>query len=129
MIKVLNKIFFNTAVIVILLHASIAHLHANEMTEKEHSAMHNNANTLIGIISLGFHESNDENLDNLVTVHYDTSEVKSINFPQFATISHLVTFSHVEQRVSKSIVVTNVEISNSLLIVKPYEVRGPPQVA
>lgn len=129
MIKIVNKIFFNTAVIVILLHASIAHLHANEMTEKQHSAMHNNANTLIGIISLGFHESNDENLDNVVTVHYDTSEVKSINPPQFATISHLRTFSHVEQSISKSIVVTNVEISNCLFIVKPYEVRGPPQVA
>ena len=131
MIKVLNNIFFNIVVVVILLHASIPHLHANEMTEQEHIAMHNNANTLIGLISLGFHESNDENLDNLVTAQYDTNtiELKSINHPHFATITHLITFSHVGYNVSKSIVVRNVEISNSLFIVKPYEVRGPPQVA
>tara|TARA_R110002153_G_C13179483_1_gene484949 strand:- start:621 stop:878 length:258 start_codon:yes stop_codon:yes gene_type:complete len=79
MSKIFRNILFNTALAVILLHTIIPHPHSEDMAEKEHIKLHNNSNSLYGILRLVFHESNDENLDSLIFAQYNIVVSNCVN--------------------------------------------------
>jgi len=111
---------------VILLHTFIPHPHFDEMTEKEHIALHKNSNKLFDIISISFHESNNENLDNLLVAQYDIVKRNKITY-QNSTIAILYsTFSVIEKTTVEKITQTNTDSPNKLFIVKLNGERGPP---
>lgn len=66
----LKHILFRTVLIIITLHAVVAHPHSNELTQRKHLQLHREAHSIIGIIRLTFHESDDSDLDNLIDMHY-----------------------------------------------------------
>ncbi len=76
--KILRYILFRTVLVIITLHTVIPHPHSDELTNEEHFEIHQKSDFLIGIIRLVFHESNDENLDNLIYAKYKS--VKNTNF-------------------------------------------------
>lgn len=77
MSKILKYIFFRTILVIITLHTIIPHPHSDELTEEKHFELHKDSNSLIGFIRLTFHESDDENLDNLIFAEYES--VKKID--------------------------------------------------
>ncbi|MCB0465223.1 MAG: hypothetical protein KDC78_06050 [Aequorivita sp.] len=125
-IKLLEKIFFNSVLVVILLHTLIPHPHSDEMTVEEHIALHKDSNTLFDVISVAFHESNDENLDNLIVAQYDSVKGDKITY-QNSTIAILYsTFSVIEKTTVEKAIQTNTNSPKKLFIVKLNGERGPP---
>jgi hypothetical protein len=126
MVNFFKKILFNSVLVLILLHTCIPHPHSHELTEKEHFEFHKKSNSLIGIISLAFHESDDENLDNLIFTQYES--VKKIDskhkYPKVSIFDN--TTSRVGKIVAKKIVKWNTNNFNRLLFVKLNGLRGPP---
>ncbi len=126
MIKLFEKILFNSVLVVIVLHTFIPHPHSDKMTEKEHIAFHENSNTLFDTISIAFHESNDANLDNLIISQYDIVKTNKITY-QYTSIALLhSTFSVIEKKTVKQIAQSNTNCPNKLFIVKLNGERGPP---
>jgi hypothetical protein len=121
--KIFRNILFNTALAVILLHTFIPHPHFEDMVEKEHVKLHNNSNSLYGIIRLVFHESNDENLDSLVFAQYNTDKKIQINW-QFLVIDS--TDFNLLENVNKTVYKSLKSTFHKLFIVKLNYVRGPP---
>jgi len=126
MVKFFKKILFNSVLVLILLHACIPHPHSGELTDEKHFELHQNSNSLIGIIRLAFHESDDENLDNLIFAQYES--VKKIHskhkYPNVSIIEN--TTSTVEKITRDRIVKWNTNNFNRLLFVKLNGLRGPP---
>jgi len=122
-----KNILFSSVLIVILLHTFIPHPHSDEMTIGEHTILHNNSNTLFDIISIAFHES-DNNLDNFIFSQYDN--VKEIDYKQSfhqnfifennTSISGKVTAEKVVKEDSNNF--------DRLFFVKQNRLRGPPQL-
>ena len=117
---------FRTVLIIVTLHAIIPHPHSDELTEEKHFELHKKTNSLIGIISLAFHESDDENLDNLVFAQFES--VKKIDskskYPKVSLLNNIQ--SIVEKRELEKIVKSNTNNFNRLLFVKLNGLRGPP---
>ena len=128
MSKILEIILFKTVLIVITLHAIIPHPHSNELTEEKHINLHENSNSLLGIIRLAFHENDDENLDNLIFAQYES--VKKMdskhNYPLASILFN--TTSITKKRTSEKITKSNTNNFSSLLFVKLNGLRGPPQL-
>ena len=126
MSKILKYILFRTVLIVTVLHAVIPHPHSDELTEEKHFELHKKSNSLIGIIRLVFHESNDESLDNLIFAQYES--VKKIDskhkYPKASLFNNIQ--SIVEKREPGKIVKSNTNNFNRLLFVKLNGLRGPP---
>ena len=115
MSKILKYILFRTVLVIITLHTIIPHPHSDELTEEEHFELHEKSNSLIGIIRLAFHESDDESLDNLIYTQYES--VKKIDSKhKYPTVSLFNTIqSIVEKRESEKIVKSNTNSFNKLL--------------
>lgn len=64
--KILKYILFRTVLVIITLHTIIPHPHSIELTDENHIELHKKSNSIIGIIKLVLHESDDESLDNLI---------------------------------------------------------------
>lgn len=62
--NVFRKIFFISAVGVLLLHLLIPHKHHQEMTYEEHNGSHENAKGIIGLLGLTFHQGLSSYSDN-----------------------------------------------------------------
>ncbi|MCF6295697.1 MAG: hypothetical protein L3J25_08405 [Flavobacteriaceae bacterium] len=126
MSKILKYILFRIVLVIITLHIIIPHPHSGELTEEEHFEIHQKSDSLIGIIRLAFHESNDENLDNLVYAQYES--VKKSNFknkyPKFS-ISNNSQFK-IEKRKTEKRVSVRINDFNKTLFVKLNGLRGPP---
>jgi len=126
MSKILKYILFRAVLVIITLHAVIPHPHSDKLTVEEHFKLHKESNSLIGIISLAFHESDDESLDNLIFAKYES--VKKIDskhkYPKVAIFDY--TTSIVGKIVAKKIVKWNTNNFNRLLFVKLNGLRGPP---
>ncbi|MCF6213820.1 MAG: hypothetical protein L3J45_07335 [Flavobacteriaceae bacterium] len=71
MVEIIKKILFKSVLIIILLHALIPHKHSDEMSKEEHFEFHQDNVGFINILKIFFHESDDENLDNLYFVQYN----------------------------------------------------------
>ena len=130
MVKVSKYILFRITLIVITLHTIILHPHSEELTSKEHFELHQKSNSLIGIIRLVLHESNDEGLDNLVFAQYDSinkidSKCKYPN-PTISTFKNIQCFIPK----NKTAIIVNQKTTNfnKLLFVKPNGLRGPPSL-
>jgi len=128
MSKILKYILLRTVLIVIALHAVIPHPHLDELTEEKHFELHQKSNSLIGIIRLAFHESNDENLDNLIFVQFES--VKKLDYKcKYPKVSSLNRTSYItEERETKKIVNSSINNFNRLLFVKQNGLRGPPSL-
>jgi quinol monooxygenase YgiN len=126
MSKILKYILFRTVFVIITLHAIIPHPHSDELTEEEHLELHKKSNSLIGIIRLAFHETDDENLDNLIFARYES--VKKIDFkhkhPKVSTFEN--TTSIVGKIATEKTVKWNTNNFDKLLFVKLNGLRGPP---
>ena len=111
---------------IITLHTIIPHPHSDELTKEEHFELHKKSNSLIGIIRLAFHESDDESLDNLIYTQYES--VKKINskhkYPEVSLFNNIQ--SIIEIRETGEIVKSNTNNFNKLLFVKLNGLRGPP---
>jgi len=128
MSKILKYILFRTVLIVIALHAVIPHPHSDELTEEKHFELHQNSNTLIGIIRLTFHESNDENLDNLIFVQLERTKKLDYKckYPKTSNLNRSLSIT--KERETEKIVVSSINNFNSLLFVKLNGLRGPPSL-
>jgi len=126
MSKILEYILFRTVLIVIALHAVIPHPHSNELTEEKHFELHQNSNSLVGIIRLAFHESEDESLDNLIYAQYES--IKKIDskhkYPKVSIFEN--TISLFGKVITRKIVEWNTNNFDKLLFVKLNGLRGPP---
>ena len=126
MSKILKYILFRTALVIITLHTIIPHPHSDELTEENHFEFHNESNSLIGIIALAFHESDDESLDNLIFAQYEC--VKKIDskhkYPKVSIFDN--TTSIVGKIATGKIVKWNTNNFDRLLFVKLNGLRGPP---
>lgn len=121
--KFFRNILFNAALAVILLHTIIPHPHSGDMAEKEHIELHDNSDSLYGILRFVFHENNDENLDSLVFAQYNIDNKTKIKWqcPEI-NITHFQTSKIVNKTVYKNLK-SNL---NKLFIVTLNGVRGPP---
>ncbi len=126
MSKILKYILFRTVLVIITLHAVVPHPHSDELTNEEHFELHKESNSLIGIIRLTFHESDDENLDNLIFAEYES--VKKIDsnhkYPKVSLFNKIQLI--VEKRETIKIVKWDTNNFNRLLFVKLNGLRGPP---
>lgn len=126
MSKILKYILFRTVLLVIVLHTIIPHPHSDELTEEEHFELHKKSNSLIGIIRLAFHESEDESLDCLIYAQYES--IKKIDskhkYPKVSIFEN--TNSIFEKVVTRKIVEWNNHNFDKLLFVKLNGLRGPP---
>jgi hypothetical protein len=128
MVKLFKKILFNSVLVVILLHTVIPHPHSDELTEEKHFELHKKSNSLIGIIRLAFHESDDENLDNLIFAQYESVN-KTDSKPKYPKVLLFnKTPSLTVKRETEKIVKWNTDNFNRLLFVKLNGLRGPPQI-
>ena len=126
MSKILKYILFKTVLIIIALHSVIPHPHSDELTEEKHFELHKKSNSLFGFIRLTFHDNDDESLDNLIYIQYES--VKKIDskhkYPKLSLFNNIQ--SIVEKRESEKIVKSNTNNFNKLLFVKLNGLRGPP---
>jgi hypothetical protein len=126
MSKILKYILFRTVLIVIALHTVIPHPHSDELTKEKHFEFHKKSNSLFGIIRLAFHESNDDNLDNLIFVQNES--VKKIDskhkYPIVSLINNIQ--PNVEKRETEKIIESNTNNFYRLFFVKLNGLRGPP---
>ena len=126
MLTSIKKILFNSVLAVILLHTFIPHPHSDEMTEKQHSALHENSDTLFGIITIAFHESNDKDLDNLIVAQYDRVTKNIIKHQYSPIATPYGNFSIIENKIVGKILPNYIFNPHNLFIVSLNEVRGPP---
>jgi len=77
----IKQILFKSVLVVILLHALIPHRHYDEMSEKEHFALHQNNDSIIDLVKIFFHENNDESLDNLLFAQFNIKETTQSKIP------------------------------------------------
>jgi len=126
MLKVIKYILFRSVLIIITLHTFIPHPHSDELKEEKHFELHKKSNSLFGIISLVFHESDDESLDNLIFAQYEG--VKKIDskhkYPKVSTFKN--TTSIVEKITTEKTIEWNTNNFDKLLFVKLNGLRGPP---
>jgi quinol monooxygenase YgiN len=126
MSKILKYILFRTVLVIITLHAFIPHPHSNELTEEKHFELHKESNSLIGFIRLAFHESDDENLDNLIFAEYESDKKldSKSKYPKVSIFNNKQ--SLVEKGETGKIIKWNTNNFNRLLFVKLNGLRGPP---
>jgi len=126
MINILKHILFRTVLVIITLHTLIPHPHSEDLTEEKHFKLHKESNSLIGIITLAFHESDDDNLDNLIFVQYESIK-KVVNTCKYPTVSILNKKQYIVlNRETKKTVTCNVNNFERALFVKLNGLRGPP---
>ncbi|WP_457618800.1 hypothetical protein [Lutibacter sp.] len=77
----IKQILFKSVLVVILLHALIPHRHYDEMSEKEHFALHQNNDNIIDLVKIFFHENNDESLDNLLFAQFNIQKTTQSKTP------------------------------------------------
>jgi hypothetical protein len=126
MSKILKYILFRTVLVIITLHTIIPHPHSDELTEEKHFELHKESNSLIGIIRLAFHESDDENLDNLIFAQYESVKKtdSKYKYPKVSIFDN--TTSIVEKRATEKIIKWNTNNFDRLFFVKLNGLRGPP---
>lgn len=121
-------ILFKVVLVVITLHTIVSHPHSEELTKEKHLELHKNANSLIGIIRLTLHESNDESLDNLVYTSYEC--LKKIDFkvkhPDVSTFNDFSFIVH--EKETSELIISNTDNFKILLFVQPNGLRGPPSL-
>ncbi len=126
MSEILKYILFRTVLIIVTLHTIIPHPHSDELTEEKHFELHENSKSLIGFISLAFHESDDESLDNLIFAQYES--VKKIDskhkYPEASIFDNTTSIGG--KITAKKITKWNTNNFNRLLFVKLNGLRGPP---
>ena len=129
MSKILKYILFRIVLVIITLHTIIPHPHSDELTEEKHFELHNESNSLIGFIILTFHESNDENLDNLIFAEYESDKKldSKCKYPKVSIFNNRQFL--VGKRETEKIVKRNTHNFNRLLFVKLNGLRGPPSFA
>lgn len=129
MSEIFKYILFRTVLVIITLHTIVPHPHLEELTEEEHFELHQKSNSLIGIIRLVFHESNDESLDNLIFAKYDYLS-KTHNKPIHANVSIFNSRQcFIAKNETEKIVKWNTNNFDKLLFVKPNRLRGPPMLS
>lgn len=127
--KIISDILFSLVLGVITLHAAIPHPHSNELTEEEHFELHENTDSIVGLLRLTFHESEDDNLDNLIFTQYESAkkiELKHLNPTALFSDSPLTI---VEKAKTSKALARNTDNFIKLLFVNPNGLRGPPQLS
>lgn len=126
MSKILKYILFRTVLVIITLHTVIAHPHSDKLSDQKHLELHQKSNSLIGLIRLAFHESNDENLDHLVFI--DSDDNASPNDTSIYPVVSLPNCSNPNVTTSKTNQIVKCHFTNfeRLFFVKLNGLRGPP---
>lgn len=124
--KILKYILFRTVLVIIIFHMIIPHPHSDELTEEKHLEFHKNSKSLIGILRLAFHESNDENLDNLIFAQYESVEKIDLKHKDLKVSIFDNASSIVGKRARGKIIKWNSNNFNNVLFVKLNGLRGPP---
>ena len=124
--KILKYILFRTVLVIIIFHTIIPHPHSDELTEEKHLEFHKNSKSLIGILRLAFHESNDENLDNLIFAQYESVEKIDLKHKDLKVSIFDDASSIVGKRARGKIIKWNTNNFNNVLFVKLNGLRGPP---
>ena len=124
--KILKYILFRTVLVIIIFHTIIPHPHSGELTEEKHLEFHKNSKSLIGILRLAFHESNDENLDNLIFAQYESVEKIDLKHKDLKVSIFDDASSIVGKRARGKIIKWNTNNFNNVLFVKLNGLRGPP---
>jgi hypothetical protein len=129
MSKILKYILFRTVLVIITLHAIIPHPHSDELTNEKHAEIHQKSNSLFGIIRLAFHESNDENLDNLVYVQFES--VNKLNFKNKYPKVSISNSPQFKQEIRKTVKSIRFKLNdfNKTPFVKLNGLRGPPSLS
>jgi hypothetical protein len=124
--KIFRDIIFGIVLVIIMLHTVIPHPHSGELTKEEHFELHKKSNSLFGIIRLIFHESDDDNLDNLMIAKYESFKKLYLNqnYPTALIFKNIT--SPLEKIETKKTIKSNTFNFNKLLFVKPNGLRGPP---
>jgi len=126
MSKILKYILFRAVLVIITFHIVIPHPHSDKLTKEEHLDLHKKSNSFIGIISLAFHEIDDENLDDLIFVQNES--VKKIDTKhknlKVSLINNIQ--SNVNKKETEKIIESNTNYFNKLFFVKLYRLRAPP---
>lgn len=129
MIKLLEKIVISSVLVVILIHTFTPHLYSDRITEAEHSAIHNDTDSLFDLISFSFHENNHENLDHLIVTQNDGIEKYEIEQSN-STIDILnCSLSVIEKALVNQIIQRDTNSTHKIFIVHLNTERGPPSVA
>jgi hypothetical protein len=126
---ILRYILFRTVLVVIILHSIIAHPHSDQLSEEKHFELHQETNSLIGIIRLTLHESDDDNLDNLVFARYESFKILNTNCNYSEISISNNTLFILEKWEAKTTANNLINDFKSLLFVKSNGLRGPPQLA
>lgn len=127
--KIISDILFSLVLGVITLHAAIPHPHSNELTEKEHFELHKKTHSIVGFLKLTFHESEDENLDNLIFTQYESAKkIEGKHSNPVATCSDSL-LTIVEKAKTSKAPAWKTDNFIKLLVVKPNGLRGPPQLS
>ncbi|WP_456424421.1 hypothetical protein [Lutibacter sp.] len=79
--ELIKQLLFKSVFVIILLHALIPHRHYDEMSAKEHFALHQNNDNIIDLVKIFFHENNDESLDNLLFAQFNIQKTTQSKIP------------------------------------------------
>lgn len=126
MVEIVKYILFRFALLIIALHAIIPHPHSEELTEKEHFELHKKANSLFGIIKITLHESDDENLDNLVFTRAENAKKTDVSYTYTSACIIVSAALGTGKIKAEKIVKWETNNLDNLLFVKLNGLRGPP---
>ena len=124
--KVFKYILFRAALVIITLHTIIPHPHSDKLTKEKHFELHKESNSFIGFLRFVFHESDDENLDNLIFAKYEGVKKidKKYRYPKVSIFNN--THAVIDKKETEKIIKCNTNNLDILLFVKLNRLRGPP---
>lgn len=125
-----RSILFGLPLLIIGLHTFIPHTHEDHLSREEHQLIHLEKNSLLDILKLLFHQSQDEALDHLVlddkegTVKETVLPAYQINDNPFCSSSIILR----ELLIDKIFFLASSD-DNDLALIRSGKLRGPPSVA
>lgn len=126
MSEAIKNILFRTVLVVLLLHIFIPHPHAEVLNKEAHARLHHNNNSILGLLEIVFHESNDEDLDNLTVVSskFQKKSGNTLYLPFFGVNSKNSTSD--ENFNSEKITINSNESLYCTFVPNANGLRGPP---
>jgi len=122
---IVRNIFLGLVVNMVLFHAVVPHKHHDQMQDGENIVVHENADTIIDFLALGFHLNPDRgHLENYYPSNAQPSEDRDTPFP-FLTFIPENFFSTVSIQSQEFFPAETSELFNNSIL-SAYMLRGPP---
>lgn len=122
----LKNILFRTVLVVLLLHIFIPHPHAEVLNKETHARLHHNTNSILGLLEIFFHESHDEDLDNLTVVPSEFHKKSGNTFYLSYLTVNSTSFNLVENFSTEKITINSNKSLYCTFVLNAIELRGPP---